>query len=98
MQVVLMHKDTVYYLYSSIPRDKIWCLLKRLICGLLNIFFVFTSLKYLPLVVVTLILNTAPLLTVLFSFILYRVSISKLDMAVLILSFIGVVIMLFGSL
>jgi drug/metabolite transporter (DMT)-like permease len=55
------------------------------------------ALKYFPLVYVSLIYNLAPLLVVLFSYILYKEGLSRLDIAILFASFFGVILLITGS-
>jgi drug/metabolite transporter (DMT)-like permease len=55
------------------------------------------AIKYFPLVLVSLVSNITPLLVAVFSYILYRVGLSKMDIANLIISFLGVAILITGG-
>ena len=55
---------------------------------------IYTSIKYLPLVYVSLVSNLGPLLTAVFSFFLLKKGLSKLDTAVLLVSFGGVCLLI----
>lgn len=57
----------------------------------------YTAIKYFPLVFVSLITNIYPLLVAVFSYLFYRVALSRLDQGVLIFSFIGVALIITGS-
>jgi drug/metabolite transporter (DMT)-like permease len=75
---------------------------KHVICksllGVIYISCLYTAIKYLPLVVASLIQNLSPLFTAIFSCIFLKKGLTKLKTAVLIVSFIGVVVMLTGKL
>ena len=58
----------------------------------------YTCVKYLPLVFVSLVSNLSPLLTALFSYLFYRIGLTRLDTLVLIVSFGGVALLVTGSL
>ena len=58
---------------------------------------IYTAIKGLPPVYVALSSNFGPLITALLSFLLLKVSISKLDIQILIISFIGVAVLIFGT-
>jgi len=58
---------------------------------------VYTAIKGLPPVYVALSSNFGPLITALLSFLFLKVSISKLDIQILIISFIGVAVLIFGT-
>lgn len=84
-------------MFRSIPRDQYRTLILRVIVGLFNMYCAYHAIKYFPIVFVSLILNLAPLLVVLFSYILYREMISRFDTMVLFASFIGVCVLITGS-
>jgi len=69
----------------------------RVSIGLVMLVCIYTSVKYLPLVYVSLSSNLGPLMTALFSYFLIRVPVSKLDVIILIISFIGVAILITGT-
>ena len=58
---------------------------------------IYTSIKYFPLVIVSLVQNIAPLMIALFSFIFFKVGLSRLDIAILLISFIGVIVLITGT-
>jgi drug/metabolite transporter (DMT)-like permease len=57
----------------------------------------YTCIKYFPIVVVNLVSNIAPLLIAVMSFFLYKVALSKLEVVILIVSFIGCIILITGA-
>jgi drug/metabolite transporter (DMT)-like permease len=59
---------------------------------------IYTGIKYFPVIFVTLVQNISPLLIALFSYLLYKVSLSRLDSLNLIISFTGVIILITGTL
>jgi drug/metabolite transporter (DMT)-like permease len=56
------------------------------------------AIKYLPLVVASLIQNLSPIFTAIFSYVMLKKGLTPLKIAVLIISFAGVVVMLTGKL
>lgn len=95
---MMMHKNTLDLMYYSIPRSQVRNLIVRVIQGLIMIICTYTCVKYLPLVFVSLIYNLSPLLTALFSYFFYSIGLSRIDTLVLVLSFLGVVLLVTGSL
>ena len=93
----LMNKNIKYYMYTSIERKHVGNLMARVFQGLLMLVCVYTSVKYLPLVYTSLTSNLGPLLTAVFSFIFLKKGLSRTDIIILVVSFIGVVIMILGS-
>ena len=69
----------------------------RISIDLLFLVCIYTSVKYLPLVYIGLSSNMGPLVTALFSYFLIRVPVQKIDIIVLIISFIGVAILITGA-
>ena len=55
------------------------------------------AIQYFPMVFVSLVSNIAPLLVALFSYIIYKIALHKLDILNLILSFIGVALLILGT-
>lgn len=92
-----MNAQIKYYLYSSIEKKLVPQLLLRVSIGLLMLVCIYTSVKYLPLVFVSLSSNMGPLVTALFSYFLIRVPVARVDMIILIISFIGVAILITGT-
>lgn len=58
---------------------------------------IFNSIKYFPLVFVSLVSNLTPLLTALLSYFLLNVGLSRLDTSILLISFVGVTILITGG-
>lgn len=59
---------------------------------------IYTGIKYFPVIFVTLVQNISPLMIALFSYLLYKVSLSRLDSLNLVISFTGVIILITGTL
>ncbi len=93
----IMNVNVKYYMYECIDRKVMPLFFTRIGCNILIMISVYTAIKGLPPVYVALTSNFGPLLTALFSFILFKKSISKLDIMVLIISFIGVVVLIYGT-
>ena len=93
----LMNTQIKYYLYTSIERKLLSQLTLRVTIALTMLVCIYTSVKYLPLVYVSLSSNLGPLVTALFSYFLIRVRVAKIDIIILIVSFIGVAILITGT-
>ena len=65
--------------------------------GIFLMICTFISIKCFPLVFVSLFASIYPLLVALLSYILYKVALSKIDVGVLIVSFVGVIFLIIGS-
>jgi drug/metabolite transporter (DMT)-like permease len=95
--LALMNVQIKYYMYSSIERKHVPQLMMRVSIGLLMLVCIYTSVKYLPLVYVALSSNMGPLVTALFSCFFIKVPVQKIDIMVLIISFIGVALLITGA-
>jgi len=93
--LAIMHKETLAYL--TIPREQRMTLTFRVVQGMFNMFCTYYVIKYFPLVYVTLVANTAPLLIALFAFLFYSEKLTRLDVGILIASFFGVSVLITGS-
>lgn len=70
----------------------------RVLLGLFFLVSMYTSAKSLPLVFVALCQNLTPLLTAVFSYMYLRKGLTNLDIGVLLISFVGVALLITGSL
>lgn len=85
-------------MWDSIPRDQLPALVTRIVQGMFNMYCAYLSIKYFPLVFVSLITNIAPLILAVFAYLLYREKLSALDIFNLLVSFLGVAILITGTL
>lgn len=69
----------------------------RVCQGMFNMFCTYYVIKYFPLVYVSIVANIAPLLIAFFAFLIYQEKLTSLDVGVLIVSFIGVSVLITGS-
>lgn len=92
--LAIMNKETLGYL--TIPRELRMTLTLRVVQGLFNMFCTYYVIKYFPLVYISLVANTAPLLIAFFAFLFYQEKLTKLDVAILIVSFLGVAVLITG--
>jgi drug/metabolite transporter (DMT)-like permease len=95
--LAIMNKNIAYYMYRSIPRKYVKDLISRVIQGLILMVAIYTSIKYFPLVFVSLVSNLTPLLTAVLSYVLFKKGLSRLDTTILIVSFIGVTVLITGN-
>jgi drug/metabolite transporter (DMT)-like permease len=93
----IMKMDVSYYLWKSIPAKYWKDLVSRVMQGLVLMVAIYTSIKNFPLVYVSLVSNMTPLLTAVASYFLIKKGLSKLDTAILVVSFIGVTLLITGS-
>ncbi len=63
-----MNKQIVHYMYNSIDPKHYSNLALRVVLGMTMLVCIYTSVKYLPLVYVSLVSNLGPLLTAVFSY------------------------------
>ena len=92
-----MNKNIKYYMYSSIEKRLVGHLAARVIQGVIMLVCIYTSVKYLPLVYTALTSNLGPLLTALGSYFFFKKGLNRIEIIVLIVSFLGVVVMILGS-
>ena len=92
-----MNKNIKYYMYSSIERRLVGHLAARVIQGVIMLVCIYTSVKYLPLVYTALTSNLGPLLTALGSYFFFKKGLTRIEIVVLLVSFLGVVVMILGS-
>ena len=92
-----MNSQIKYCMYTSIERNLLPQLALRVTFGLAMIVCVYTSVKFLPLVYVSLSSNLGPLLVALFAYFYYGIPVSKIDVIILIVCFIGVAILITGT-
>ena len=81
----------------TVPRKHIFSLVTRVFYSVLGLILVYYGIKYLPLVIVALVNNLTPLATAIMSFYILKVKLSPLDAIVLLVSFIGIVVLITGS-
>jgi drug/metabolite transporter (DMT)-like permease len=92
-----MNRNLYKYMVTNIPREMYKALALRLIVGSMNIFSVYYCVMFFPVVIVTLVSNLNPLLVALFSYFIYKVKLSGVEVGVLIMSFLGFIILISGS-
>ena len=95
---LLMNYKFPHYMITGIERHQFKHVVAKSLLGIIYISCLYTAIKYLPLVVASLIQNLSPLFTAIFSYIFLKKGLTKLRAAVLVVSFIGVVVMLTGKL
>lgn len=59
--------------------------------------FIYYALKQLPLVIVSLVLNLSPIAIAVLSYIILKEKLAKIDIIILLVSFIGVLVLIMGS-
>ena len=94
----IMNKDIKYYMIDSVPREQYKSLAIRCFQGSFAFVCLLTSIKYFPVVIVTLVSNIGPLLIALFSFVLHKVKLSRLEIVILLVSFAGCIVLITGTL
>lgn len=92
-----MNKRIAHYMYSSIDPNHYTSLAMRVVLGMTMLVCIYTSVKYLPLVYVSLVSNLGPLLTAVFSYFYLGKGLGRLDSGVLLCSFGGVVLLILGA-
>jgi drug/metabolite transporter (DMT)-like permease len=97
IMLAIMNLKTKHYMFDTIPKGQILILITRVCLGLFNMFCQYYTIKYFPLVIVSLMQNMAPLLVALTSFLLYKLPLSRMDTSVLLVCFIGVILIVTGN-
>ncbi len=92
-----MNKNFKYYMYDCIDRKLLPLFFTRIGLQIMIMVSVYTAVKGLPPVYVALSSNFSPLFTALLSYVMIKVPITRLDIQVLIISFIGVGILISGT-
>ena len=90
---ILINKDAKYILYGCIDRKYIPSLIMRVIMGNLTFFLMTISLKYLPLLITSIVVNSSNLMTVLLGAMILGERITKAEMACLSVAFVGVYVL-----
>ena len=83
-------------MYTSIDPKHYSSLALRVVLSISMLVCIYTSVKYLPLVYVSLVQNLGPLLTAVFSFFFLNKGLNKMDLTVLLVSFGGVILLITG--
>jgi drug/metabolite transporter (DMT)-like permease len=96
--IAIMNKKIKFYLFESVPRSHYSQLALRCCQGSFSFMCLYVCIRYFPVVFVTLVQNISPLLLAVFSWYLHGVKLTKIELIVLTLSFIGVVIIISGNL
>ena len=94
---MIMNKKSYQYLFQNVPRHLYRKLVTRCLLGVLSIVTLYTCIRYFPLVLVSLISNIAPLLVALLSWFFFKVKLTRLNLAVLFISFAGVILLILSS-
>ena len=92
-----MNKNFKYCMYDCIDRKLLPLFFTRIGLQIMIMVSVYTAVKGLPPVYVALSSNFSPLFTALLSYVMIKVPITRLDIQVLIISFIGVGILISGT-
>ena len=93
----LMNRSSKSYLVDRVERDMITPLIIRVITGVMSFLCLYYAIKYLPIFLVSLILNTSPIFTSLLAFIFLRERVSKAEMFSLFMAFFGVYLLISSS-
>lgn len=91
---ILINKQAKWILWDCVPRELVSSLIIRILLGNANFYLVMMALKHLPVVVVTVVGNTAPLLTVIFGGVFLGEKITKIEVMCLCIAFSGVYVLL----
>ena len=88
--MVLMNKKCKYYMWDSIPSKHVFMLSVRVSLNLAYIYVNYFSVKALPLVLIGIFRNLVPLITSIFSYLLLKEGITKVEIICLLIASIGV--------
>ncbi|CDW82674.1 membrane protein [Stylonychia lemnae] len=95
--IVVMNRKIKHVMITSIPRQSYFNLTVRCIQGLIAFTLVYYALRYLPLVFVALVMNLSPIFIAILSYLVLKEQLMRIDIIILGVSFIGVIILVSGS-
>jgi len=93
----LINKNAYEILIGNLKRDLILPLCIRVFAGVVSFFFINTAIQNLPIFIVSLVINLAPIFTSILAFIFLKERISKTEVFALIFAFVGVYILISSS-
>jgi drug/metabolite transporter (DMT)-like permease len=93
----LMNKDSKTYLVDKIERDLLTPLIIRVVSGVASFLCLYYAIKYLPIFLVSLILNTSPIFTSFLAFLFLKEKVSKMEVFALFFAFFGVYVLISSS-
>jgi drug/metabolite transporter (DMT)-like permease len=92
--VILMNYRVFHYMWFGIPRHEVKMVVMKSALGIAYMSCLYSAIKYLPLIVASLIQNLTPILTAIFSHFMLKRGLTPFKILILILSFGGIVVML----
>jgi len=95
--LLLMRHRAKEYLWDTVPTEQTFRLVTRIIQRVISTFFMMYSIKYLPVGIVSLIANTAPLFIAIFGYLMLRERITILETFCLMLAFSGVLVLVLSG-
>eukprot|EP00347_Sterkiella_histriomuscorum_P015516 403356734 len=93
----LVNKNAYEILIGNLKRDMILPLCIRVFAGVISFFFINTAIQNLPIFIVSLVINLAPIFTSILAFIFLKERITRTEVFALILAFAGVYILVSSS-
>jgi drug/metabolite transporter (DMT)-like permease len=93
----LINKNAHLILIKNVTRDMLLPLSIRVATGVISFYFIYTAIKYLPIFIVSLVINLAPIFTSIMGFIFLKERITRIEVFALLLAFSGVYILVSSS-
>lgn len=94
--VVIINKNLKNVLYDSFPSENKKHMFYRILFGIFSIMTMNSLVKYFPLSTIAVIINLNPIFTMFLGYFILKEKVTKLDVLCLIISFIAVLMMIFG--
>ena len=91
-----VNKDIKLAMWDGVPEGNTFLLIQRIMCNCLSVIINFTVIKYMSLIYVGVAQNLSPLLIVVMSYFCLGERINKQDLVLLFVTFVGVVIVIYG--
>ena len=95
--VGLMNRSSKTYLVDKIERDLMTPLVIRVVSGVTSFLCLYYAIKYLPIFLVSLILNTSPIFTSFMAYIFLKERVSRAEIFALFFAFFGVYVLISSS-
>eukprot|EP00347_Sterkiella_histriomuscorum_P022785 403337172 len=97
IQLIWLNTEFKYYVWGSLTKDNGKQLMIRVVIGFFALTTQVIAVRNLPLVLVSIMMNTMPLFTAVFGFFILGETLRILEKICLVLSFVGVTIMITGK-
>lgn len=90
---VRLKKDT----YDTVSKDQVGSLIFKTFTGTTTNMINYSVTKYIPLTIISIVANLAPIIVVVFAFLILKETIRRFDLAMMLLTLVGIFAVIFGG-